>query len=57
LTSSIFPKSANNFIMAAALDSVKAVAQEKLGLLRTKLDQIPALQDVEVSLRLGWGDG
>ena len=33
---------------AAATDNAKAFAQEQLGLLRVKLDQIPALQDVEV---------
>ena len=30
-------------------DAAKAFAEEKLALLRTKLDQIPALQEVEVS--------
>ena len=35
--------------MAAVVDNAKAFVQENLALLRVKLDQIPALQDVEVS--------
>lgn len=33
----------------AAVENAKALVQEQLALLRLKLDQIPALQDVEVS--------
>jgi len=33
----------------AAVDNAKTLVQEQLALLRLKLDQIPALQDVEVS--------
>jgi hypothetical protein len=31
------------------MDQVKSIVLDKLSLLRSKLDQIPALQDVEVS--------
>ena len=31
------------------MDSVKTMTKEKMDLLRSKLDQIPALQEVEVS--------
>jgi len=34
---------------SAAVDKSKAFVQEQLALLRVKLNQIPALQDVEVS--------
>ena len=36
-------------VYKSIMDQVKSIAVEKLRLLRSKLDQIPALQDVEVS--------
>ncbi|OEU15620.1 TB2_DP1_HVA22-domain-containing protein [Fragilariopsis cylindrus CCMP1102] len=38
--------------MAAVVDNAKAFVQENLALLRVKLDQIPALQDVENKLKV-----
>lgn len=35
--------------MAALIDNTKDIVQEKLTLLRAKLDQVPALQNIEVS--------
>lgn len=35
--------------MAAVFDNVKALVQEQIALLRVKLDQVPALQNIEVS--------
>jgi hypothetical protein len=36
---------------ATTMDSVKSTINDKMALLRSKLDQIPALQEVEVSLQ------
>lgn len=49
------PRPPRTLALSTMADAVKKLVEEKMTLLRSKLDQIPVLQDVEVSKEFdGW---